>query len=156
MQPHTHFLFPLAIGLLLFRFGMISWKIALLCAVVGVLIDLDHYVEYVIHAKKNRFSFIGMWNDSMTKESFVKRSFTHYWPGMIGTTLLIIILFPFSSLASLVLAIAYYSHMILDYIELTQKRFVRWKMLFIYMKESYLNIAFDIIFLTTIVLLLAV
>ncbi len=145
MNPHTHFLFPFLIGLILIKFGVLSWKLALLCGVVGVLVDLDHYVEHIVHSKSNKFSLISTWNNSARVHRFIQRSFIHGLKGALMLTLIFLFIVFFSWKVALILAIGYYSHLILDYIYLRKDKFLRWRFSGLYLKESYLEFFLDII-----------
>jgi len=156
MDPHTHFLFPFTVGLILNKLGIISWKLVLLCGIIGVLIDIDHYIEYVLHAKTNRFSLKGAWNNAIRFHRFEERSFIHHWQGFLVLSLIFLGLFFFYWKIALVLAIGYYSHIILDYVHLRKDKFFSWKIGKLFMKESHLEFALDIILILAIIIILLV
>ena len=118
MNPETHFLFPFVIASILAKFNIISWKLVLLCGLIGLIIDVDHYLEHIIHSKSNRFSLKAAWNNSIRFHRFSQRSFVHHWQGALLFLVLFIILGFYYWKLSLVLAIGYYSHLFLDYIHL--------------------------------------
>jgi len=159
MNPHTHFLLPFAIGMVLYEFGIFSWQLALVAGIVGVLIDLDHYVEHIMHSKKNKFSLKATWNNSMKYHKFYQRSFIHHLTGGILFTIIFLVVAYFNWKIALMLAIAYYSHMLLDHLSSEVPFFgkldtVRLKLEELYLKESYLEIGLDIILVVLIVVLL--
>src|SRR3989344_707023 len=92
MDPQTHFLFPFTLSVLLVKLHLFSWKLALLAGIIGVLIDLDHYVEQIAHAKTNRFSLKATWNNSVRFHRFNQRSFIHDGIGAILITVALCIL----------------------------------------------------------------
>ncbi len=88
MNPHTHFLFPFAIALILNRLGVVSWKLALVCGIVGVVVDADHYAEHLLKAKTQRFSFMRAWNDAIRFHHFDERSSIHHLNGFLVLSLI--------------------------------------------------------------------
>ena len=116
MLPHTHFLFPYVIGLLLNTFNYLHWKATLLAGLIGMFIDIDHYIEHIMHAKTNRFSIKATWNNSIKLHKFEQRSFIHHWQGIIAISIILIILYYFVPVYSLGIALGYFSHLFLDYI----------------------------------------
>jgi len=151
MNLHTHFLFPFATALILNKFGIISWKLVLLSGILGVLIDADHYIEYIIHAKSNRFSLKGAWNNAVRYHRFEERSFIHHWQGFSLTSLIIFAVFFSYWQISLVLAIAYYSHMLLDHVHLKKEKFFKQRVGKIFLKESHLELGLDLILILIII-----
>jgi len=122
MYPQTHFLFPFFIALILTEFNLLSWKLALLAGTVGVLVDLDHYFEHIMHAKKNKFSLKDTWNNSIKLHKFYQRSFIHHWIGAVLIASILLAALFFNWKISLALAIGYYSHLILDHYHLKGKK----------------------------------
>ena len=156
MDPHTHFLFPFAVGLILYKLGLISGELVLLAGVIGVLIDVDHYIEHILHAKTNRFSFRAAWNNSIKLHRFNQRSFIHYGTGAMVLTIIFIVIAWFNWRLALVLSIGYYSHLLLDlpfhFKNHLEKKAFRWKIGPYYMKESSLELVIDIILLVVIII----
>lgn len=144
MYPQTHFLFPFFIALILTEFGLLSWKLALVAGIVGVLVDLDHYFEHIMHAKKNKFSLKDTWNRSIKLHRFEQRSFIHHWLGAMLVFLILVIVLFFDWKISLALAIGYYSHLILDHQHLKGKK-VEIKIKSLFINEYYTEIILDII-----------
>ena len=61
MNLQTHFLLPAFLGMGLWKLGVVSWEWILIGGMVGVLIDVDHYVENIMHSKTQRFSLRSTW-----------------------------------------------------------------------------------------------
>lgn len=144
MYPQTHFLFPFFLALILTKLNYLSWQLALLAGIVGVLVDLDHYVEHILHAKTDKFSLIATWNNSIKLHRFNQRSFIHYGKGVLILTIILIITAIFSWQIALALALGYYSHIFLDDIHLRKEKYFRRKMMNLWFKESYFEIVLDV------------
>ncbi|MBU0461663.1 MAG: metal-dependent hydrolase [Nanoarchaeota archaeon] len=112
MYPSTHFLVPLFIGEILVQIGMLTHTQALIAAVLAVAIDLDHYLVYALYHKD--LNFMHFWNDSNRKGDEKGRTVIHHLPGVIAVSVLIIILFFVNVPACIIIALAYYSHILLD------------------------------------------
>jgi len=112
MYPLTHFLISFFMGLLLVKYGYFSLIQAIFTGLVGLLIDLDHFISYVFIKKD--FNFKNAWN-AVVKHKFEERTFIHHLPGFLIFTLILIVLFFINKVWFLILAIGYYSHMFLDY-----------------------------------------
>ena len=147
MLPHSHFLFAFLIGLIFTKLGFFSWKFALFCGIIAVLVDLDHYVEHILHAKKDKFSIRATWNNSIKLHKFNQRSFIHHFKGAIFLTVLFAALYLINAKIALVLAIGYYSHLLLDLPPSIKDKIMRLKLGKWYFNEKYLEIIFDIVIL---------
>ncbi|MBR9683106.1 hypothetical protein GOV03_01045 [Candidatus Woesearchaeota archaeon] len=156
MNLHTHFLLPFFIALILTKLNLLSWELAVMCGLIGMLIDFDHYLEHMLHQKENRFSLKSAWNNSIKFHRFSQRSFIHHWQGFLILSLLFVIILFFSWEISLILAIGYYSHLFLDYIHLKKEKVLKWKLGNLFMKESRLEIILDIILILGIVILMVI
>lgn len=154
MYPHTHFLFPFFMGLLLAKVGWLSWKWALLAGIIGVLIDLDHYVEHILHAKTNKFSLRATWNNSIKLHRFQQRSFIHNAKGCLLLTVLFVGIALFSWKAALAGALGYYSHLLLDFPSLQKEKRVQEKVGTLYFRETYGEMVLDILLAVGIVIVL--
>lgn len=154
MLLYTHFIFPFAIALILTKLDILSLKLAILCGMIGVLIDLDHYIEHILHARTKRFSLKEAWNNSMKFHTFRQRSLIHCWQGAFILTLSFLILMLFNWKIALLLGISYYSHLFLDYIHLNREKILKWKINRIYFRESSLEIILDLISVITIIVIL--
>jgi hypothetical protein len=153
MNPETHFLFPFVIASVLAKLNIISWKLVLLCGLIGLIIDLDHYLEHVFHSKSNRFSFKAAWNNSIKFHRFSQRSFIHHWQGFLILSIVFLILSFFYWKIAFVIAIGYYSHLILDYVHLKKNKTFNWKLGKLYMKESYFEFVLDIILIVMLIVI---
>lgn len=129
MNPHSHFLFPFIIALILVKLNILSWQLAIACSLIAVFIDIDHYVEHILHYKRNRFSLKATWNDSVKPHRFCHWSFIHHWNGALILTAIFAIILLFNWKISLILGIAYYSHFFLDHINLKANKFVPFRIL---------------------------
>ena len=143
MLPHTHFLFPFFVGLVLWKMGLWSWELALFAAIIGVIVDIDHYIEHVLHAKKNRFSLIATWNNSVKLHKFEQRSFIHHADGMVVLTLIFAIIVYYSWPIALALSIGYYSHLMLDYTPIRKGKIWRLKLGDMYVSENSSELILD-------------
>jgi hypothetical protein len=155
MYPQTHFLFVLLIGLILGKLSYLDWKFALLAAILSSIIDFDHYIEHIIHNKKDRFSLKKTWNDAIHYNKFYEWSFIHRWHGMLLTTLIVVILSFLHSTSAIVISLAYYSHIILDYININikAKHMVHIKGWKIFVDIPYYELIFDVALLLGIILI---
>lgn len=156
MNVHTHFLFPLFFGLLLYDFGYVSFSLAFLAAFTGMFVDVDHYIEHILHAKKDRFSLKATWNNSIKLHRFEQRSFVHHSEGAFWVTLFLLILFFYYPPVSLALTLGYYSHLFLDDLHLKREKFVRGTMAMLYLKESHFEVVLDVLLILGIVVLLLI
>ncbi len=154
MDPHTHFLFPFVIGVIFVELGVFTWPLAILAGVVGMLIDVDHYVENIVHSKKNRFSLRAAWNNAVKYHRFNQRSFIHYGIGVLILTGIFMVVAVFSWKIALAVAIGYYSHIILDYSHLKNEEHFRWKLGSLYMKEQVGEAILDVFLVALLVLVL--
>ena len=77
MNPHTHFLFPFFLSAILVKLGILNWKLAIMCGFIGMFVDIDHYIEHIVHSKTNRFSLVSTWTNSIKSHRFIQRSFIH-------------------------------------------------------------------------------
>ena len=153
MYPQTHFLFPFLIGLVLTKFNFLDWKLALVCGFLAVVIDMDHFIEHIIHKKKNKFSLSDTWNNAIHYHDFTEWSFLHHWQGMLLMALILLGVVFFSWKWVLVLGIAYYSHMLLDHIAIRRKpkRF-QFKLFELFIEIPYYEIVFDVVLVIGIII----
>ncbi|PIZ51963.1 hypothetical protein COY27_01890 [Candidatus Woesearchaeota archaeon CG_4_10_14_0_2_um_filter_33_13] len=156
MYPHTHFLFPFTIALVLNRFSIISWKLTVLCGIVGVIIDIDHFIDHIVQAKGNKFSIKATWNNSVRFHRFDQRTFIHHWKGAILVTTIIGSLILYNWQVSLIIALGYYSHLLLDYIHVRKDKSVRIRLKGFFIKEYYSEILLDLSLIATIIVLLII
>lgn len=156
MLPHTHFIFPFSIALFLARFNVISLEFALLCGLIGVLVDLDHLIEHILHAKKKRFSLKDTWNNSIKIHKFHQRSFIHFWKGVVILTIVFGIIAYFDWKIALIFIIGYYSHLFLDVIHDQTKHFMKWKIGELFIRESHLEFILDVLLIIVILSLILI
>ncbi len=156
MYPQTHFLFPYLISLVLMKFGLLDWKLTLLSGIIGVLIDLDHLIEHILLATKNKFSLADTWNNAVHYHRFSERSVLHHWLGMLIIGLILAAVSFFNWKISLMLAIAYYSHMILDHISIRikPKYVLRLKEEGLFIQIPYYELVFDVVLVGGVVLII--
>ena len=124
MLPHSHFI----VG---FLFGVVGWKLGfiqpfdiLIIAILAVLIDIDHYIHYII--KHKDFNIIKTWNNGATKKEYQK-TFIHHLSGIAIIVQLIFVLIWFNPRFGYIALAAYMSHMLLDYICMIDKHLVEYK-----------------------------
>lgn len=155
MYPQTHFLFPFLISLILMKYGLLDWKLALISGIIGVLIDLDHLAEHIFHSRKNKFSIVDTWNNAVHYHRFSERSLLHHWLGMLIIGFILMVVSFFNWKISLMLAIAYYSHMVLDHIciRVKPKYVLRLKEEGLFVQIPYYELVFDGILVLGMVLL---
>jgi membrane-bound metal-dependent hydrolase YbcI (DUF457 family) len=116
MYPQTHFLFPFFLAEILVSFGYLNHWQALIAGLVGMLIDLDHPIEYALIKKK--FSWREAWNNSVVTHKVEGRTFIHHLYGFLLFTTLCLILVFFYWKISLIIFLGYHSHILLDYLHL--------------------------------------
>lgn len=153
MNSQTHFLFPFFLCLVLYKLQFVSLKLAVIAGFVGVLIDLDHYIEHIKHAKKNKFSIKDTWNNSEHFHKFPQRSSIHHETGATIITLLLILTALMDYKIALVLAIAYYSHLYLDYLWIEKPHYMRMKFGKLYFRETHFEFVLDIILILAIIII---
>jgi hypothetical protein len=115
MYPQSHLLFAFLVSLIFVKFGIFSYQTALLIAIFAVFIDLDHFINFAI--KKGDYSLRDAWNAGILKH-MKERTFIHHHFGFILITSIIILLFFLSRTWFWIIALAYYTHMFLDYAKL--------------------------------------
>lgn len=115
MYPQSHFLFALFISLIFVKYGIFDYKIALLIAIIAVLVDIDHFINFII--RKGDYSLRDAWNAGILKH-MKERTFIHHYLGFILITAIIVLLFFFNRTWFWIVGISYYSHMFLDYAKL--------------------------------------
>ena len=124
MYPQTHFLVPFALAEILVKLGLFNHKLALIAGVVGIIIDLDHYLHrIIIH---HDFSVKSAWNKAILQHDIHgERTFIHHWSGLVAVTIILLALFFLSWHVSVALFLGYYSHLFLDGLHIHIKK--RWK-----------------------------
>ncbi len=115
MHPQTHFLFSYLIALVFVKFGVFSYKTAFFVALVGLFIDIDHYITFIFKYKE--MDFRHAWNKAV-KGFYYGRSFIHHKIGFVLITAIIGILYFVNKNLFWIIGLGYYSHMFLDYAHL--------------------------------------
>jgi hypothetical protein len=116
MYPLTHFLVPFVLAQIFVKLGYLDYRFALIAALLGVLIDLDHYIYRIFSAKD--YSFKKAWNIAVKKHDPLQRTFIHHYKGLLIFLLVKIVLLFFSWKWTIVIALGYYSHFLLDHIHI--------------------------------------
>ncbi len=155
MNPHTYFLFPFTVGLILTKLNIINWKLALIGGFIGVFVDIDHYIEHILHARKNKFSLSATWNNSIKLHRFKQRSFIHHWDGALILTTIFVLLAYSNWKITLVIATGYYSHLVLDFLfHLKEEISFKWKIGRMYVKETHLEFILDLVLIIILAVLI--
>ncbi len=154
MDSHTHFLFPFFLALILAKLQILPVSLAVLAGVIGVIIDIDHYVEHILHQKKNRFSISSTWNNSMKYHRFAQRSFIHEGLGIGIISLLLLPLLILNVQYFLAISLGYYTHIFLDYIKVKKPHYLNLKLGKLYFRETHTELVFDVILFVGIILIL--
>jgi len=81
--------------------------------------DLDHFLYHLF--KKKSISLVESWNNAVQGKEH-ERTFIHHFPGFIFMTGVIFFMAFLNVKISLCVAIAYYSHMFLDYVPIRIKK----------------------------------
>jgi len=144
MYPPTHFLAGLTIGAIGAKVGYFDHQEALTLAALATLIDLDHYIYY-IHKYKN-FSLIKAWQSALDKREAGQRTVLHHALGFFVFTAVLIGIWFINQPWSLLLGLAYYSHILLDYLPIESKH-VNFSILKLNFHLSYQEIILDLILL---------
>lgn len=151
MYPQTHFLLALFLGEILVRFGILGQKAVVVTAVLAVLIDLDHWVAFIIRHKK--YSFKKAWN-AATISHENERTFIHHKTGFIVMVSLLVIFLFVNRLVFWVLGTAYLSHMFLDYVHVIERKKFKFKELGFWMNITGFELALDFVLIFGIIFLL--
>ncbi len=145
MNPQTHFLFTLLLSSFFVRLGLLSWKLAFLAALLTILFDLDHYLEHIFKAKKNKFSLKDTWNNSIALHRYKQRSFLHHSLGIVFISIILFLISLINLQTTLILALAYYPHVLLDHLYLSKEHLFKNKIGPVYFRESLSEIVLDIL-----------
>ena len=115
MYPQTHFLASLLIASIFSKFGVFDYKIALFAALAGMLVDIDHFIVFVLKYKEMNFKHAF---NKAVNGIYHGRSFIHHQIGIVLITLGIIGLY-FTNLTWFwIIGLGYYSHLFVDYAHL--------------------------------------
>jgi len=153
MYPQTHFLFSYLVALIFVKFGVFDYRTAFFVALVALLIDVDHFVKFVL--RYNDFSLKDAWNRAVLG-IYAGRSFIHHWIGFILITIIIVWLFFINKNLFWIFSLGYYSHMFVDYTHFNILK-IREKMKIqeagFVMKINKFEVLFDIFLIVGVVLL---
>jgi len=156
MYPQSHLLFSFLIGMIFFKFGVIDFQSAFFVGLVGMLVDVDHYITFIFRYKIKDFSIKDAWNRAV-KGFYAGRSFIHHETGVVLITLIFVFLFYLNNYLFWILALGYYSHLILDFGHFNILK-IKEKMVFreegFVMKINKFEVLFDIFLIIASVLLL--
>lgn len=152
MNFFTHFLFALTIGVILSKLGIISWELAIVCAISGTIVDIDHYIIHIIKNKDNKFSILSMWNNSTKHRRFNQKSFIHYWKGALVLTIILSTIIYFYWQIGLALLIGYYSHLYLDIFDMKKLQVIKFKINKIYFGIAKAEVILNPLFILVIVI----
>ncbi|MCK4589928.1 MAG: metal-dependent hydrolase [Nanoarchaeota archaeon] len=152
MYPQTHFLTALFLALILVKLEVLGYYGALVCAILAVLMDLDHWIAFVF--KKHKVSFLKAWNAATVKHADWERTFVHHKLGFGIVSVILLIFLLFNRLVFWVVGIAYYSHMFLDYVHGVERKKYRFRELGFFFEITWFELALDVVLLIGIVLIL--
>lgn len=144
MNSPTHFIFPFFICLVLYKLQIISLRFAIIAGLIGVFVDIDHYIEHIILSKKNKFSIVDTWNNSEHFHRFAQRSIIHHTEGATIITVVLLLLALIYPTIALIIAIAYYSHLYLDHIWINKPHYLQLKVGKLYYRETHFEVFLDI------------
>ena len=158
MYPQTHFLFSWLVGLIFAKAGVTDYRAALFVGLVGLLVDIDHYVTFLFRYKFKDFSLWDAWNRAV-KGLYAGRSFIHHEIGFTLITLAFVFLFNVSRTWFWVFALGYYTHLFVDFGHLNFLK-IKEKMTFrefgVVERIDKFEVLFDIFLLIAIVLVVFV
>jgi len=154
MYPQSHFLFSFLVALIFVKLGIFDYKVAVLVAIFAVLIDLDHFLNFVI--RRENYSLKDAWNAVVVRH-FPGRTFIHHWIGFILMTAVIFGLYYLNMAWFWIIGFGYYTHMFLDYAKiniLKIRGIEKIKEAGFVMKISKFEVLFDIFMIIGILLLI--
>ncbi|MFA6461596.1 MAG: metal-dependent hydrolase [Candidatus Woesearchaeota archaeon] len=143
MYPQTHFIVPFLLAEVLVKLGILNHKLAFLAGLIGVIIDLDHYLYRVIKYKD--FSLKDSWNGAIVRGDPGERTFLHHRFGALIVALISGVMGLFYWPGAIVLVLGYYSHLLLDDIHIKTKKILRLKEEGYVFKIPFYEIIVDVI-----------
>jgi hypothetical protein len=152
MYPITHFLVPLFIGEMLVPSGFFTNGQALLAGLVGLLMNLDHYLHRVTIHKD--WSVVRAWNEAVEPKELALRTFIHHERGAIAVTAFLAVIYLASPVWAFILGIGYYSHIILDNLHIRFHHLLRFHIEGVLIRIPLVELLFDIALVFGILLLL--
>ena len=146
MYPLTHFLVGFLLGLV-----FLDVKLAFFAGLVALLLDLDHFIEFVL--VKKRFSLREAWNDAVVKHVKYERSFLHHWKGFLLVSVLEVVLYFLSLDVFFVVLIGYYSHYLLDHVSYKTNKFLKFKEKGFVFKIAWWEVVLDVVLVLILLML---
>src|SRR3989344_9408188 len=137
MLPQTHFLVAFLLGLIGVKLGYLTLLEAFIAGLLSIIIDLDHLFNFKFNLKKT-------FHATVINHEHETRSL-HHWVGFLIFTAIIIFIGIFFLNTALILAIAYYSHYLLDNIHINAKKKFTFKEFGFVMKLYYFELIFQIV-----------
>jgi hypothetical protein len=144
MYPHSHLIIGFIFGVLGWKIGVIQTNDIFIIALLSVLIDLDHYLDYIVRNKDyhpKRFL-----NSVLSK----KDNHNTIFHNITGITIIVPFIFIigwFDLRLGYIALVSYLPHMILDHIDLVNKRLVNYDIVEIFGLKLPWNFAQESIFL---------
>jgi len=115
MYPQTHFLASLFIGMIFSKLGFFDYKIALFVGFAGMLVDMDHFIVFVLRYKELNFKHAF---NKAVYGVYCGRSFIHHQIGIVLITLIIVGLYFYNITWFWIIGLGFYSHLFVDYAHL--------------------------------------
>jgi hypothetical protein len=119
MYPPTHFLAGLSIGAVGNKLGYFDIRETWALPFISMLVDIDHYLYFILKHKK--FSFFEAWQSALSKREEGQRTVVHHVLGFFIFTTVLVVLWFIDQKWSLLLGLGYYSHILLDYLPIESK-----------------------------------
>lgn len=151
MYPQSHLLSGLATGAIAQKLGYFSYQDIILLTCLTTGLDIDHYLYYA--CKYKTLDLSKAWQAAVIKKETGERTAIHHSLGFLLFTFFLIILFFFDRKWALILGLAYYLHILLDYLPLGKKN-VKFKILGFNFNLTWAEIFFDFILLILLIVLL--
>ena len=145
MLPHTHFLFAILLALIGYNYNYFSLTEVFLIGILAVILDIDHLISFYKNHKM--WSIKKCWNSALTTHEHL-RTFIHHQKGILLVSIILVLLTLLNLKLSIMLAIAYFSHIFLDKIQLFKEKIKthKFRQLFGFqISISYSEIVLDII-----------
>ncbi|MFC1690664.1 hypothetical protein ACFL0W_00660 [Nanoarchaeota archaeon] len=111
MFPQSHFLLALLLGVIAYERGLLGLHIAFLVAILAIFMDFDHVISNLVFHKK--FDLKKMWHKTVYHIEH-HETLLHNPIAFIVVSIIVGVVFIFNPVASLIIALAYYSHYLLD------------------------------------------
>ncbi|MFA6027357.1 MAG: metal-dependent hydrolase [Patescibacteria group bacterium] len=151
MYPQTHLLSGIVIGLAANQLGYLNVQETLAVPALTTLLDVDHYLFYSF--KYKTLNFRKTWEAAVKNKETGERTAIHHWLGFLCFTLLIIFLFYYYQPFGIILALSYYTHILLDYLPIYGKK-IKFKIFNLKFQLTTEEVALDCLFLLSCVILL--